>query len=435
MEDDRKPVLQVFFECSQELASVPLVAFNFYDQISRACPVLLVTSERNAPALEKVRGDRPVTYITESGPLQSYFRLVKRLTTRGAVNSVGGSVNWPLRHVLSYPVYAEFSRRVRRQFGERVRAGEFSAVHAMTPMMPRYPVSLARACTGRTTPFILGPVNGGVPFPPGFKAIARKEYAAFNLFRGLCRLLPGYTATYRGADRVLAGSQYTLTMLRETLQLADRRLLLFPENGVDPSFYVDAPAPLEPNEPLRLLFVGRLVPYKGADMLLAALSLLPADLRSRLCLTIVGDGSERGALEEQARALGPECPVSFTGWLPQLETARYYRSSHLFCFPSIREFGGTVVLEAMAAAVPSLVVDHGGIGEYVTAASGVKIAPRSRQYIVSELASQIGALARNPEKRARMAVAALARGREFAWPERARQMIALYAETRAERQP
>jgi glycosyltransferase involved in cell wall biosynthesis len=433
MKDDRKPVLQVFYECSQELASVPLVAFNFYDQISRAVPVLLVTTERNAPALDKVRGDRPVVYLSESGPLRAYLRLVKRLTTRGAVDSVGGSVNWPLRHVLSYPAYAEFSRRVLRQFGERVRGGEFAAVHAMTPMMPRYPVALARACTG-PTPFILGPVNGGVPFPPGFAAIARKEYAAFNVFRGLCRLLPGYTATYRGADRVLAGSQYTLNMLRETLQLADRRLLLFPENGVDPSFYVDAPPPLEPNQPLRLLFVGRLVPYKGADMLLAALAQLPADLRSRLRLTIVGDGSERGALEVQARALGPACPVTFTGWLPQLETARYYRGSHLFCFPSIREFGGTVVLEAMAAAVPSLVVDHGGIGEYVTAASGVKIAPRSREYIITELASHIGDLARNPEKRALMAAAALARGREFAWPEKARQIIALYAESRAERQ-
>ena len=233
---------------------------------------------------------------------------------------------------------------------------------------------------------------------------------------------------------MLAGSQYTLNMLRETLQLADRRLLLVPENGVDPSFYVDAPPPLEPNQPLQLLFVGRLVPYKGADMLLAALAQLPADLRSRLRLTIVGDGSERGALEVQARALGPACPVTFTGWLPQLETARYYRDSHLFCFPSIREFGGTVVLEAMAAAVPSLVVDHGGIGEYVTAASGVKIAPRSREYIITELASHIGDLARNPEKRALMAAAALARGREFAWPEKARQIIALYAESRAERQ-
>lgn len=101
-------------------------------------------------------------------------------------------------------------------------------------MMPRYPVKLAKACG--ETPFILGPVNGGVPFPKGFGAIARREFSYFNFMRGLGLLLPGYRETYQKADRVLAGSSYTFGMLQKRFQLGDR-LQLFYENGIPAAFF------------------------------------------------------------------------------------------------------------------------------------------------------------------------------------------------------
>jgi len=170
------------------------------------------------------------------------------------------------------------------------------------------------------------------------------------------------------------------------------------------------------------------VPYKGADMAVEALGNLPLDMRDRLHLTIVGDGSERAHLEAMVAARGLDRTVTFAGWVQQAQTLDYYRRADLFCFPSVREFGGAVVLEAMACGLPCIVVDHGGIGEYVTEATGYKIAPTSRAAVVRDLSDRIATLAADPERRAAMSAAAIARAREFTWDAKADRLVAIYSE-------
>jgi glycosyltransferase involved in cell wall biosynthesis len=114
----------------------------------------------------------------------------------------------------------------------------------------------------------------------------------------------------------------------------------------------------ETNRPI-VLFVGRLVPYKGVDVLLEALSGLDA-----ACL-IVGDGPMRPHLESQARALGIENRVKFVGSVPDEELAALYRACDVFALPSVtrQEAFGVVQLEAMAAGKPVVSTDLGtGVG-------------------------------------------------------------------------
>ena len=73
------------------------------------------------------------------------------------------------------------------------------------------------------------------------------------------------------------------------------------------------------------------------------------------------------------------------GWVEQTETAAYYQQADVFCFPSVREFGGAVVLEAMACGLPCIVVNYGGIGEYVTTETGFKLDPVSRSQLVADM--------------------------------------------------
>ena len=106
----------------------------------------------------------------------------------------------------------------------------------------------------------------------------------------------GYRQTYEEAAHVLAGSTHTLGMLKEYFSLKDSNLELFHENAIKSSFLWAAK---EKNRQrtsfVNLLFVGRLVPYKGADMLLEALT--DNKLKTLCHLTIVGDGVERKKLE------------------------------------------------------------------------------------------------------------------------------------------
>lgn len=271
-------------------------------------------------------------------------------------------------------------------------------------MMPRYPVEIIKAC--KDTPFLLGPVNGGVTFPKGFGQVARKEFAYFNFLRRLSRLIPGYVITYKKPDKILAGSTFTLNMLKEMLVLEHSKIDLFYENGVYEEFF-EKPTKPKDDKRVNLLFVGRLVLYKGADIVIEAISQLSKPIRERIWLTIVGDGSEKDNLNRQAQELGVSDIVSFTGWVNQKETLKFYRKADIFCFPSIREFGRAVVLEAMACGLPCIVADNGGIAEYVTEETCFKILPVSRKNFMHELANKIQILVENEDLRKTMSAKAI----------------------------
>jgi glycosyltransferase involved in cell wall biosynthesis len=112
------------------------------------------------------------------------------------------------------------------------------------------------------------------------------------------------------------------------------------------------------NQPI-VLFVGRLVPYKGVSVLLEAMQGLGA------VALIVGEGPLRASLEARARELGVGDRVRFLGSVNDAELAALYRACNLFVLPSIsrQEAFGVVQLEAMAAGKPVVSTDLGtGVG-------------------------------------------------------------------------
>ncbi len=419
MSKKKTKVLLIIEQCNPDWSSVPLVGYNFYCEINQLCDVTLVTHIRNKKALEKRPEHQGVTYIDESQFSKVYHKIIATLTSIGRKN-------WPLYIALSYPIYEEFNNQVYQKFKDRVLGKEYDIVHVITPMMPRYPAKIIRAC--QNTPFILGPVNGGVPFPSGFQKVARQEFAYFNFLRAIGRkLIPGYVETYQKADKILAGSTYTLNLIKDLFKIPKEHLELFYENGISENFFHQKIIN-QNNSVINLLFVGRLVPYKGADMVIDAIRNLSDDLKNKIKLTIVGDGSEKVNLENQVKNLGLENIVNFTGWIKQNETVKYYKQADIFCFPSIREFGGAVVLEAMACGLPCIVANNGGIGEYVTPETGFSIEPKSKEYLVKKLTEKILVLVENQELREKMSAKCYERVEEFEWSKKAEKMVDIYQE-------
>jgi glycosyltransferase involved in cell wall biosynthesis len=160
----------------------------------------------------------------------------------------------------------------------------------------------------------------------------------------------------------------------------------------------------------QLLFVGRLAPVKGVPILLEALaSLLPA--RPDIKLTLVGDGPDRSALEQQAEALGISQSVEFLGYQSQAKVRQLLASTDVFVLPSFAEGVPVVLMEAMAAGVPVVATKIAGIPELVEGGvSGFLVMPGDAK----SLATRIGELLDHPDMRNRFGAAGRAKvDREF----------------------
>lgn len=417
MAKKRLKVLLLVEQCDPEGMSVPLLGYRFAEQICQFCDVTLVTRAKYLAKLQAQDLNSQVIGIEESSLTKVYSQCLARYTLQR-------SINWPLWHALKYPLYAAFNRAVSRRFAQEVRAGHYDLVHAITPMIPRYPVKLANACAH--VPFVIGPVNGGLPFPQGFSKIAKQEYSHFNVLRRLVNQRPAYRRTYTKAAKILVGSDYTQKMLKQLLKLDANALQKLAENGIPEKLLCEENTLGSlSSRTLHLLFVGRLVPYKGAQFVLEAMGRLP---KGTAVLTLVGDGPERKRLEQLALVKGLKEHVHFTGWVSQGETSSYYRHADVFCFPSVREFGGAVVLEAMAHGLPCIVADNGGIGEYITEDCGIKLHALSEQQMTHDIATAIERLSRDSALYHKLSVAARNRASLFTWEAKRAKLEQLYEE-------
>ena len=106
----------------------------------------------------------------------------------------------------------------------------------------------------------------------------------------------------------------------------------------------------EPRTENRILFVGRVTGEKQIDVLLRALTLLPAELDAKV--EIVGGGDQKRNLEHLAVELGIADRVTFTGYVTDDELREAYHRASVLAMPSIAELQSIVTMEAMASALP-----------------------------------------------------------------------------------
>jgi glycosyltransferase involved in cell wall biosynthesis len=153
-----------------------------------------------------------------------------------------------------------------------------------------------------------------------------------------------------------------------------------------------------------------------------------------ILLDIIGDGPLLPALRDFVRTERLEESVTLHGWIAHADLQNLMCRSQLLIFPSIREFGGGVVLEAMALGIVPVVVDYAGPGELVTATTGFKVPMAPRAEIVNRLRAVVAAISAQPRQLAPMAQAARQRVKElFTWDAKAGQILQIYDWVRGQR--
>lgn len=409
-------VLIIAEAANPEWVSVPLVGWSLYQALAQVADVHLVTQVRNRDAVIRaglIEG-RDFTAIDNEWMVGWMSKLSRAI--RG-----GEGKGWTTGAAISSIAYYSFEYELWRRFEARIRAGEFALVHRITPLSPTSPSIIAKRLFKLGVPFVVGPLNGGVPWPKGFidRQMAEREW--LSSVRRVYKLLPGYRSTRKYASAIIVGSNFT----REDMPpFAHPKCVYIPENGIDLGRFGAARSGHR-GKPLKAAFVGRLVPYKGADILLEA----TADyLRAgELAVEIVGDGPQRGELEELCRHLDVVGSVRFHGWMPHEKVQDVLRSCDFLGFPSIREFGGGVVLEAMALGVVPVVADYAGPGELVDQTTGIRVVFRDKESLVAGFRDAIGDLIRTPDRLNRLRAAAQQQVlTKLTWEAKAGQIMAIY---------
>ena len=294
-------------------------------------------------------------------------------------------------------------------------------MHRITPLSPTSQSILARRLATLNIPFVIGPLNGGVPWPKHFRDRQYAEREWLSHIRWLYKLMPGYRSTRRYSAAIIVGSKHTY---REMPRWAKEKCVYIPENGVSLDrleLARDRSACL----PLQGAFVGRLVPYKGADMLLEA----AADFlrKGQLELHIIGDGPQRPLLEAMVERLGIQSKVRFHGWIPHVEVQNRLRTCDFMALPSIREFGGGVVVESMALGVTPIVADYAGPSELVDDKTGIRVPFHDKKSLVEGMRLAIGNVIRSPKMLDIFGAAGREKVlRKLTWEAKARQILNVY---------
>jgi glycosyltransferase involved in cell wall biosynthesis len=412
----RLRVLLIAEAANPEWVSVPLVGWSLAAALREIADTHIVTQVRNRDAFLRagLQESRDFTCIDSE-------RVAKPLWRIGNLVRGGAGVGWTTTTAIQTFSYYYFERLVWQIFGEGIKSGQWDVVHRVTPLSPTTPSLLAGKCKRAGTPFLVGPLNGGVPWPKGFDDARRKEKEWLSYVRGAYRFLPGYSGMLESVAALIIGSLDTLFQIPAKYR---HKCIYLPENGIDPArFSLQAEAYRQ--GPLRACFVGRLVPYKGPDMLLEAAA--PLIRENRLHIDILGDGPLMPRLREIVEQQDLSHGVTLHGWVPHAALQDQMVRSQVFAFPSIREFGGGVVLEAMALGLVPLIVDYAGPSELVTERTGFKVPIGRREEIIATFRAQLAKFADDPASLHAIGVAARARVMDlYTWSVKAGQVVEIY---------
>lgn len=374
-------------DCNPESVTTPQIAYAHAEALARLHSVTLVVRAANESAIRRSGGG---------------FYGIHAVRLRG----LDELYSWALRRIFkydygrqsltaaSYPLQVAFEWRAWWQLRRQIRRGDFDVTLRILPVVPVLPSPFAYFLRKGPIPFVLGPLNGGLPWPAGFPQLEKQRRQAgywVSRLRGFYRYLPFARSTYARAAAIIAGSSHTFS---EFLAYRDKLFFVPGENGLDSSV-LDGPmrTTVDHDGSLRLVFVGRLIPLKACDLALrGAAGLLR---RGAARFVVVGDGPERANLQELAVALGIDKSVSFTGWLPRKDALALLKQADVLVFPSLREFGGAVVFEALGLGAVPVVADFGGPGDVVTPSVGYKIRLTNEADFVRELESILEHLARD----------------------------------------
>ena len=373
----------------------------------------------------------PSVARSDGGPSRAVMDMCRALSAAGvgvslATTDADGSSRlrvehgvWNLREGVStifFPREYTDSFKVSRPLAEWLESNveKFDCVH-VHGVFSHACLAAARSCARLRVPYVVRPLG----------ALERWSLRQKPVRKWLALALGG-----RALLRRAAAVHYTTARERRESEKALRI-----SNGIVIPLGVDLP--VRPHPPLsgramKILFLSRLHPKKGVEILLEAFARVTAGDAGmtmeggNLCrLIIAGSGNPayEKSLRGLAESLGIAGRVSFPGWLDEEAKSTAFAEAGLFVLPSAQENFGLVVLEAMAAGVPVAVSRGVDLADEIQSETAGWVFDRSAASLARVLRE---AVPDEPERLSRGARGRELASRRFNWAGIARELEGLY---------
>lgn len=351
-------------------------------------------------------------FVRDTRAQKIVFRLSEKLPYRIRVTFVEQVIHFSTQ------------KRIRRIAIKLASTGKIDLVFEPSPITPKglsfmYDVGV---------PVVIGPLCGGMNFPPAFAdldSIFTRISTALGRYISQCAnyLIPGKLK----ADVLLAANAWTVKALPRGYSGQVTRLF---ESGVDLDLWKpDEAIATRDDGSVHFAFSGRFVDWKGIQYLLPAFA-KAVDQEPSCRLHLIGGGE----LEDEVRASIDRHDLAETvflhGWVNRREAAHIIREADVFVMPSLRECGGTAILEALALGKPVVATNWGGPSDYVDASCGMLVDPTSKAGFIDGLAEAMVSLARSPELRKSLGEAGKMRVRrdDLDWNSKADRLLSILSE-------
>jgi glycosyltransferase involved in cell wall biosynthesis len=201
---------------------------------------------------------------------------------------------------------------------------------------------------------------------------------------------------------------------------------LFPVNGISSRDLALASQTNPDERQFRILTAGTLIRVKGIGLAIKAFSEF-ASKHPQTNFDIIGSGPEEPRLRSMVNQTQLQNQIHFIPAMPRDDLLCEMACHDVFLFPSLRDGGGAVVIEAMCAGKPTVCLDTGGPGMHITDECGIKVVPLSQTHAVHELAEALERLYLDKELRQRQGDSARRRAEQlYHWDKLGDRLLDIY---------
>lgn len=391
-----------------------LVGWNLIKQISKFNKLFVITRKYNKKDLEKAKRTKKIKNTDFIYLDMPYF--LKTIRN----NFFGFRIYYWLWQIKAYFLARNLNREHRFE--------AFQQVTFNNDWMPSYIGAYLNLS------FFWGPAGGGQKVPRTFgKELSIKDRLneiARVILQEFWRHTPTRIIGMKKAKAVLVCNEET----KEKVKKFTKNIFDFPVNGISKEDLLPDRRPMiddrkrSVENSFRVLFAGRFDPIKAIPLAVRAFAKFNKEYKNSI-FEIIGDGPEKGRINREIEKAGIKNSVKLISWLPREELIERMRGADVFLFPSLRDGGGAVVIEAMASGVPVVCFNLAGPGFHIQNKWGIKIKAKNPEYAVIEMTKALEKLYLDSNLRIQMGINARKRAEEYyLWDHLGKRLQEIYKE-------